>query len=543
MTDDQRLLYLEPDEEITSVVRRLRETDATRVVLVVPGRSRATASAVGLRLLASFAADAGRDLALVADGSTRALAAEAGIAVFATVADATAGTVSADAPTSPRAPIHIVRGDGSPSAAPAPAPVSAVAPARAVRPASSDETVVVRVPPPEAKRRGGRHADRPPRGRAPWIVLAVVLVLAVTVGAALLPSATIRIVAATTAIGPLEYPVSVPIAGRESGELEATHSATPTGERIELVPAIGVVTFYNFNTVRVAVPLGTQVSVPDGPAFATDQRIEVPRGRVTGVSIEPGVAAVGITALEGGPGGNVAAGTIVSIDDQSVRAFLRGFPEITSRLVNNGDATAGGAEVPHTVVEQSDVDALVTLIELELAAQLASRLSASDRVYAAPSAEETPVIPVPDDLVGTEDLETFEFTGTLAFDRPYVMRSVAEEAALTAFAADLEAVPAGMSVVPESVTVVIGAATLAADALRIEATVAATAVADIDEEAIRQRAAGLTVGEARTELSELGELEIKLWPAWVDHVPGLTMRITVLPVPPEASESPGESPR
>ena len=541
MSDDQRLLYLEPDEEITSVVRRLRETDATRVVLVVPGRSRATASAVGLRLLASFAADAGRDLALVADGSTRALAAEAGIAVFATVADATAGTVSADAPTSPRAPIHIVRGDGSPSAAPA--PVSAVAPARAVRPASSDETVVVPLPPPQSKQRPSRAAGRPPRGRAAWIVLAVILVLAVTVGAALLPSATIRIVAATTAIGPLEYPVSVPIAGRESGELEATHSATPTGERIELVPAIGVVTFYNFNTVRVAVPLGTQVSVPDGPAFATDQRIEVPRGRVTGVSIEPGVAAVGITALEGGPGGNVAAGTIVSIDDQSVRAFLRGFPEITSRLVNNGDATAGGAEVPHTVVEQSDVDALVTLIELELAAQLASRLSASDRVYAAPSAEETPVIPVPDDLVGTEDLETFEFTGTLAFDRPYVMRAVAEEAALTAFAADLEAVPAGMSVVPESVTVVIGAATLAADALRIEATVAATAVTDIDEEAIRQRAAGLTVDEALTQLAELGELEIKLWPAWVDHVPALTMRITVLPVPPEASESPGESPR
>src|SRR3990172_8695963 len=127
MSDDQRLLYLEPDEEITSVVRRLRETGATRVVLVVPGRSRATASAVGLRLLASFAAEAGRDLALVADASTRALAAEAEIAVFDTVADVSAGTVSAEAPGPPRAPIHIVRGAGSTSAAAAPAPASAEA--------------------------------------------------------------------------------------------------------------------------------------------------------------------------------------------------------------------------------------------------------------------------------------------------------------------------------------------------------------------------------------------------------------------------------
>ena len=538
MTDEPRLLYLEPDEEITSVVRRLRETDATRVVLVVPGRSRATASAVGLRLLASFAAEAGRDLALVADASTRALAAEAGIAVFATVADVSTGTVSAEAPGPPRAPIHIVRGAGSTSAAAAPAPTSAEAPAPAVHSASSDETVVVRVPPPEAKRRRGRHADRPPRARAPWIVLAVIVVLAVTVGAALLPGATIRIVAATSSIGPLQYPLSVPIADRESGELEATGSSTPTGRRIELVPGTGVVTFYNWNTVAVAVPQGTRVSVGGGVAFVTDVLLILPRGRFSG----PSNAAVGVTAVEGGEGGNVDAGTVDTIEDNSVRSFLAGFPDNPNRLVSNNDATTGGAEAPHTVVEQSDVDALLAKIGSDLAAQLASRLGATDRLYAAPSTEETPVIPVPDDLVGTEDLATFEFTGTLAFDRPYVMRSVAEAAARAAFADDLEAVPAGMSVVPESVTVVIGAATLAADALRIEATVAATAVADIDEEAIRQRAAGLTVDEALTQLAELGELEIKLWPAWVDHVPGLTMRITVLPVPPEAGESPGESP-
>src|SRR2546422_3498165 len=93
---EPQLLYLEPDDEITSVVRRLRGADAGRVILVAPGRSRATSSVVALRLLARTAAEAGRSVALVADASTRALAGEAGIAPLRAVAGAT--------PTPPPAP-------------------------------------------------------------------------------------------------------------------------------------------------------------------------------------------------------------------------------------------------------------------------------------------------------------------------------------------------------------------------------------------------------------------------------------------------------
>src|SRR4029453_10352345 len=88
MADDTQLLYLEPDDEVTSVVRRLREADASRVVLVASGRTKATTSAVALRLRAQVAAEEGHELILVADPGARALAAEAGIAAFASVADA-----------------------------------------------------------------------------------------------------------------------------------------------------------------------------------------------------------------------------------------------------------------------------------------------------------------------------------------------------------------------------------------------------------------------------------------------------------------------
>ena len=42
MSDESAILYLEADDEVTSVVRRLRAADPGPVLVVAPGRSRAT---------------------------------------------------------------------------------------------------------------------------------------------------------------------------------------------------------------------------------------------------------------------------------------------------------------------------------------------------------------------------------------------------------------------------------------------------------------------------------------------------------------------
>jgi hypothetical protein len=127
MSDEPQLIYLEPDDEITSVVRRLRAAESGTVVIVAPGRSRATSSAVALRLLAQVAAEEARSVSLVADAPTRAVASEAGIAAFASVAEATSGTVAPDqGAATPRAPIHVVRGiPNGAAAAAAPAQLGA----------------------------------------------------------------------------------------------------------------------------------------------------------------------------------------------------------------------------------------------------------------------------------------------------------------------------------------------------------------------------------------------------------------------------------
>src|SRR4029077_15085627 len=102
---DAQILYLEPDDEIPSVVRRVRESEAPRLVLVAPGRSKATSSAIGLRLLARHANEVGRQLSLVADPAARALAAEAGIPAFASIDQAQADLGGADA-LSAQPPTH-----------------------------------------------------------------------------------------------------------------------------------------------------------------------------------------------------------------------------------------------------------------------------------------------------------------------------------------------------------------------------------------------------------------------------------------------------
>lgn len=518
MEGEPQLLYLEPDDEITSVIRRLRGADAGRVVLVAPGRSRATSSVVALRLLSRAASEAGRSVALVADASTRALAGEAGIAAFASVAEATSPTPVPAEPMIPaRAPIHVVRG----------AATVRDRAAAVLRPTNGlDETMAVHLPPPVAASRAsgrGRRASLVPR----WPWLTALLVVALGVVAALLPGATVRITPTTVAVAPRPYTIRVAIASHQSDELRVTRPGTATGTRLEQVQATGTVTFFNRSIGSIEVPQGTSVSVGGTIAFTTTEAIVVPGGVFFG---EPGQKSVGVVAVVGGTSGNVAAGAIDTIDDASIRF---------NRRVTNAEATSGGTEIPHPVIQQVDVDTVLAAIQADLQQQLADALAGQpDRLYAGPAPSEVPSVEVRPDLVGMEDAPTFELTGVLAFDRPYVARADVEEAARAALLDDPNAAPAGTTVLRDSITVELGGATVAGDGLEVAASVSAAAAATIDEAALRDRVAGLTVDEARAELADLGQIDVDLWPPWLDRLPRLAFRIGVETV----AESPGESP-
>jgi baseplate J-like protein len=528
MDGEPQLLYLEPDDEITSVIRRLRGADAGRVVLVAPGRSRATSSVVALRLLARAAAETGRSVALVADASTRAIAGQAGVAAFGSVADATSGTPSPAEPMTPtRAPIHVVRGAGVQRVAAAkPPPVTD----------GLDETVAVHLPPPTG--RGASGGSRR-RSRFPlWPLLLVPLLLAVAAGAALLPGATVHIRPATTPVTPQNFPVETPITGRLTRDFSAATTGAATGTRLDQVAATGGVTFINWSLVSVDVPQGTQVSVGGTTAFTTAKRITVPRGKFNGQVIQPGQATVAVIAVVPGPAGNVAAGAIDTVDSPTVRAFLRGSPDNPNRLVTNAEPTSGGVETTHPVIQQTDVDAAVAAIEADLQQQLADALAADpDRIYADALETETPSIVVPPDLVGREDTPTFDLTGTLHVDRAFASRAEVE----ATVAAGLPA-PAGKTIIGNSIVVAVQSAADQGTSLLVQVSVTAEAAAVIDHEAVRKLVAGKSVEEARAALADLGEIDVDLWPAWVDHLPDLTFRIDVQEEVKEPTGSSGASP-
>ena len=534
MTDEPQLLYLEPDDEITSVIRRLRGADAGRVVLVAPGRSRATSSVVALRLLQRAAAETGRSVALVADAPTRSLAGEAGVAAFASVADATSPTPSPAEPMSPtRAPIHVVRGAGG---------VRPQAPRAIAATDGMDETVAVHLPPSTDGRGAGGRRRRRAGGLPRWPWLVALLIAALAAGAAVLPGARVTITPATTPVGPISVPVALDVDGHVTADLTSTKPGTATGERPEEIPANGVVTFFNWNTVSVEVKQGTHVSVDGKIAFVTLERIVVPRGKF-GAPIEPGQRSVAVAAVVPGPEGNVAAGAINTVDDDGVRLFLRGFPDNPNRLVTNADPTTGGVTTPHTVIQQSDVDAVVAAIQADLQSQLDARLAGdADRLYVAAPADEVPTIEIPEGLVGTEDQATFELSGTLTVDRAYGSRARAQETASTAFLRLGNEVPAGTAIVTDSIQVELGRVTLAGDRLEVTASVTAAAAAQIDEPQVRDRIAGMTVEEAKAELASLGDVAIDLWPSWVDRLPRLTFRIDIKKEVQAPAESPSQSP-
>ncbi len=521
MPEQPQLIYLEPDDEITSVVRRLRAAEGSSVVIVAPGRSRATSSSVALRLLAQVAAEEKRSLALVADPATRAVAAEAGIPAFASVAEATSGKVALEAAgATPRAPIHVVRGLPESAAGGAVAGLAAAS-ARAGR---GDETVAVRLPPKPRAGSGRGVRRRVALPKWPW--LAGALLVALVVAAALLPGATVTIMPATQPVGPKAYQLQLPVAGHQAGQLSVTSPGTATGVRSDLVAATGTVTFFNWNTVAVEVPKGTQVSAGGTIAFTTTDRIVVPRG--TFVQQKPGQRSAGVVAVAGGPSGNVAAQAIDTVDNASVRSSLRGLPDNPNRLVTNPEAAAGGLETPHPVIQQLDVDAVVTAIQKDLAAQLTAALAAHpDRFFAGQPAAEIPQIVIPPDLVGRQDQATFDLTGTLAFDRSSVLKTDVEAAAREKLLTDATAPPAGTTVLPESIAIELGAASASGDVMTIAVSVRAAAAAAIDKVAVRDQVAGLTKPEAQARLAGLGQVQIDLWPGWLDRLPRIPFRISI----------------
>jgi hypothetical protein len=250
-----------------------------------------------------------------------------------------------------------------------------------------------------------------------------------------------------------------------------------------------------------------------------------------------------VTAAAIGEAANVPAGAIDTVVDRGTAAMLRGFPNNSSRLVENPEPTAGGLDTTGPEITQADVDTALEALNEDLAAQVADALGLdSDLVSANAVAVPGPAIEGLDGLVGTRDQPEAEISGTLAYDRLSVERATVIERAEELLASDAAAMPQGHDVVPAATDVTIGTARVEGDVLWVVVSVTGASAPRPNPDGVLERVRGRSPAEAEAALDELGDVSVDLWPGWVTTVPELDWRIDLrlhgVPEEPEPSATP-----
>ncbi|HEY7131450.1 MAG TPA: hypothetical protein VH440_04320, partial [Candidatus Limnocylindrales bacterium] len=599
------IVYLDVDDEITSAAARIRSSTATKVALVVPYGSRIATSRMNFRLLSREAVVSNRRLSIVSgDAASRALAASAGLPVFASVAEYETTIEGGPGRTEP--------GDGASAGADRAAAAAATSlaasetvaavgpaaglpdtdeepaePARPLPPATTrraiDDTTRMAVPAsaaagagvaaaatgaiprpvPETRPRASSptragdadDTDAAPRRRiatpifvAAGLVALVVIVLAVG-GYLLLPSASI-------AVTPRREPISV----------ELTVSADPEATAVD--PATGVVPAVRLDVPVEATDTFTTTGVHVEQTAAT--------GEVTFSNYNPvssnTVPGGSIVATEGGirfktlASVTIPAGTFVlpnvvpstrRVAVQAVRAGTEGnVPANAIRVVpqgenpdflkvTNNDPTDGGTRTETPEVTQAEVDKAVADLQSQLQANFDDAIAAG-----AGAPPDTTLFPATAQLgtVTTEpDPKTLVGQAVPTFD-------LTLSATGTVIAVDprpvreiaeqqLDAkVGADHRLVDGSVQIDVGDGTVGEDeAVSFQATASAERVPILDASQLRTLVKGRTKAEAEAALAPFGTAKVTLWPDWVSTVPSLDARLELRIDDTGAAGSPGAS--
>ncbi len=571
------ILYLDSDDEITSAAARVRAVAGGRVAVVLPYGSRVATSRINFRLLARDALTHEKRLSVVSsDSATRALAASAGLPVFATVqeyeasltparesngdgAAAAAGAGSAAAVRTAKRAAASAGTEGSTEAiwtetarvetpaasADTPAETSTVTPvvaaivaaAVAAEPAAS--AGVTGSPPTTATRRADVTVTRSrgPGRRAPIAVGLAVLALALLVGVVgaylFLPSATIVVTPRQGTIGPIQLIVaadptttepdpsapSVP-AQTLSVDVAASDTFPATGKRVVETAATGKVRFRNVDfTASNFIPAGSIVSGPGGVRFRTDKSITIGAASLVGLQIFPKTASVGVTAVAPGLEGNLEPNSILTIP--------KGESPVTLS-VTNPEATTGGTREAFPRIVQADVDAALVALDATLKADFDEQIAdpslpPSGSTVFPETAKLGPSTPDQDPatLVGTE-AATFDLgasaTGTVIAVDGEPVASIAESRLR-------ESVAGGSELVEGSIDVRVGVAEVVDGQVSFPVTATATQVAVLDPAKLEAMVLGKTPAEAKVILAPYGASEIGLSPDWVSTIPTFENRV------------------
>lgn len=567
-----KALYLEPDEEITSVVDRLREIDDKEVAIVIPRRAGLVQSIINLKLLRYQGEQLGKKLSIVTTDKTgRNLASAVGLTVYQKLPEG--GKVDEAAVKEPPGtpiPVSFRKSPGKPpeptgtgptikdigfkagsgpdlkktalpdQPAPEPPPEKA---AKAV----PKKNVPVVPEPPKAKGVSKPvlalpKLSLPKLGKASskvvLIALAVLLLGAGTAAAVILPKAEVTVAAKTD---PLNADLSTTFSAKAqtvdptgnvvpAKVIEVTKSSskevTATGTKDAGEKAQGEITIVNTLSKNQPLVARTRFQSPDGKIFRIQSGVTVPAGdKVTAT----------VVADEGGESGNLAAGTKLTIPG------LGG----TDAVYGQADtALSGGTSTPTKQVSREDVTRAKDELGKQAAeaglaeakAKLAVGYTLNEQV-AAVNVISSKVNPA----VGTT-ADKFTITGQVKIS--YFTYQDGDLQKL--LKDDLKPkVPAGSGLVNENLRETFVPAQTSDDKLVGTMQVQTATAKELSKDQIKKDIAGKKPGEAEQALKGSGQasnVRIRLSPFWVTSVPKNEKKIDIR-YSAAAAPSPSASPR
>ena len=586
--------YLDVDDEVTTAVARLRASGEPHVALVLPAGSRVATSRINFRLLAREAAARDRRLAIVApETAVRAISIAAGLPAYATVAAYEAALAdeleqearerrgppggpepgaggrqfrrSGDAHAGGAGDAAALDATGMPVALPPVTP-----PATEVRPTPGEgdgaagggtgaRTAGTTGPDRGAPTRTGprsagalpvagpvRHEPRRRRWLVPVLVVLLLLVAGGGAGAYLvLPSARIVVTPVGIVQGPISLQVTADPAATSVDQanlvipaqqvplpLSVQGTFPATGQKVDLTPATGTVTFTSNDTIDpVTIPAGTTVGTGAGIEFLTQTTVITPRATVTGTTINPGRASTGVQAVAPGPGGNVPAHAI-AVAPTRLQAF--------QVSVDNAAATTGGTRTVTKVISQQDYDAAVKQLGSRIAAQLSTAAAnpslapaGTTVIPATASLGAVTTAPAATALVGTQNA-SFQLTATATG----TVVAVSQQPLAGLAASRLEQqVPSGWSLFPDSIRTTVSDASVQDGHVTFTVTAQGERWHPVGAAALLAQVKGRSVADARAILQQYGEVSISTWPSFVSTIPTLDFRVSLTVAQPRRSGS------
>lgn len=516
-------LYIDADEEITSVIDKLTESQAPTILLVVPKGAMLLQSVVNLKLLKKEAEEKGKNIALVTtDTVGRNLAAQVGLTVYHDIES--------------REPI--------------------VAPGREERP-SIEETIEVdmsggiKEPPVRVHHYLGGKEEKPLQQRYEtgpltygfrkrrFAIGAASSIFALAGILFLYPKTTVVLgVKSQPFESTIEITIDKKIAevnrnssilpGRElSKEKEKTTTATATGKKIVGEKATGSVTVYNcYQSVPLTLSLGTTLT-SGGKSFVTRAAVTVPAAVIIGSNCTTaGQEAVAVEAAAVGADHNLLANS--TFCSSAYPCF--GGTYVNAK--NQADLT-GGTSREVTTLKQEDINAAVNQAKEELFADALSEVKSeakSQNLRILDAAVDQQIVEqTSDKTVGTEasdaQVTTKVRVRTLAFNESDYRQMIVDLLTLR-LPADKKLVLSGEDEIVTTVT----EANWDEGFVKIKGEVKTHTIDAMAEEEIKSSVRATTLGAAERRLQELPnvvEVRVETVPRFLNRTALLNRNIIV----------------